>query len=305
MLSISQSRISLLANFLFLLLNAFGLLLGTIYNAKTPDLYPNNLHHKMGWVLTWIVCAEVCIAVIKAYNQPSKDSGFSRERMAFIPVSTEAIVEHQRLQNVQSERDHPYSSNSSNEETEPSAGSSRSHSMSSTVCDENQEFTPHSYDDNDDEDGLEKPTAREGESFVSRKLTHIMSSRTFRVLDFMFEITNRLIIILGFVALTSGIVTYAGIFVSVKTCVDNMKSNTKYQQRANQIFSGLAHFIKGSVFLWYGILTLGRWAGCFANLGWVCLPFHQNSMTLLTRFRHGTSSPLIHRNHQQNLWRAF
>lgn len=35
-----------------------------------------------------------------------------------------------------------------------------------------------------------------------------------------------------------------------------------------QVFSGLAHFIKGGVFFWYGILTLGRWAGCFADIGW-------------------------------------
>jgi hypothetical protein len=34
------------------------------------------------------------------------------------------------------------------------------------------------------------------------------------------------------------------------------------------VFSGLAHFIKGGVFFWYGILTLGRWAGCFADIGW-------------------------------------
>jgi hypothetical protein len=40
-------------------------------------------------------------------------------------------------------------------------------------------------------------------------------------------------------------------------------------QRGGQVFSGLAHFIKGGVFFWYGILTLGRWAGCFAELGWV------------------------------------
>jgi hypothetical protein len=36
----------------------------------------------------------------------------------------------------------------------------------------------------------------------------------------------------------------------------------------DRIFSGLAHFIKGGVFFWYGILTLGRWAGCFADIGW-------------------------------------
>jgi len=36
-----------------------------------------------------------------------------------------------------------------------------------------------------------------------------------------------------------------------------------------RVFSGLAHFIKGGVFFWYGVLTLGRWAGSFADIGWV------------------------------------
>lgn len=39
-------------------------------------------------------------------------------------------------------------------------------------------------------------------------------------------------------------------------------------QRGNNVFNGLAHFIKGGIFVWYGFLTLGRWMGCFADLGW-------------------------------------
>lgn len=35
------------------------------------------------------------------------------------------------------------------------------------------------------------------------------------------------------------------------------------------IFSGLAHWIKGGVFFWLGLLTLGRWCGSFGDLGWV------------------------------------
>lgn len=30
----------------------------------------------------------------------------------------------------------------------------------------------------------------------------------------------------------------------------------------------MAHFIKGAIFFWYGLLTLGRWMGCFADFGW-------------------------------------
>lgn len=34
------------------------------------------------------------------------------------------------------------------------------------------------------------------------------------------------------------------------------------------MFNGLAHFIKGGVIFWFGILTLGRWMGCFSARGW-------------------------------------
>lgn len=39
-------------------------------------------------------------------------------------------------------------------------------------------------------------------------------------------------------------------------------------QRGNHVFNILAHYVKGAIFFWYGLLTLGRWMGCFADLGW-------------------------------------
>lgn len=30
----------------------------------------------------------------------------------------------------------------------------------------------------------------------------------------------------------------------------------------------MAHAVKGAIFFWYGILTLGRWAGAFSDFGW-------------------------------------
>lgn len=43
---------------------------------------------------------------------------------------------------------------------------------------------------------------------------------------------------------------------------------------ANKVFNVLAHFIKGTIFFLYGILTLMRYFGAFADLGmaWNCLP---------------------------------
>ncbi|OQU98600.1 hypothetical protein CLAIMM_04358 [Cladophialophora immunda] len=57
-------------------------------------------------------------------------------------------------------------------------------------------------------------------------------------------------IILAFVSLCTGIVTMAGIF------------------HGDHIFNGLAHFIKGGVFFFFGVITLLRCIGCFSGLGW-------------------------------------
>lgn len=35
------------------------------------------------------------------------------------------------------------------------------------------------------------------------------------------------------------------------------------------MLNGLAHWIKGGVFFWLGLVTLGRWCGAFGRYGWV------------------------------------
>ena len=35
------------------------------------------------------------------------------------------------------------------------------------------------------------------------------------------------------------------------------------------MLNGIAHWIKGAVFVWLGIFTLGRWSGAFGEIGWV------------------------------------
>ena len=41
-----------------------------------------------------------------------------------------------------------------------------------------------------------------------------------------------------------------------------------WEQMGGRVFNGLAHFIKGGIFYLYGIFTLSRWLGSFADLGW-------------------------------------
>lgn len=236
MISIARSRYTLAVQFLFLITNAIGIFLITIYNASTPDLYPNNAHHKLGWILTWVICAQAVLGVISAYAK--------RNDEGFMPISTEAMAEHQRRDELRRAETYRFS-NDSGQGTEPNTESLRSQSISSTHSDLPDAHTHE--EDEDEEKGLMHGS--KVDKFLKSKIP-MLSGRVLKVVRFSYNAVDRLILILGFVGFTTGIITYGGFFMGPK------------------VFSGLAHWIKGGVFFWYGILTLGRWAGCFADIGW-------------------------------------
>lgn len=249
MLSIARSRLALPSQFLFLVFNAFGLLFGTIYNSQTPDLYENNAHHKIGWIVTWVISAQVVLALIFAYagRGESKQSQVrSFERAAFLPLATD-------------ENECPYPtgvmheyrwSRDSGQGTEP--GSSI-HSPTSPSCESQAEY-----------EGFEKPEELPPKAsgprgwfhssfvdrFLSNRVPGMVPDRVLRISNIVYNVIDRIILPFGFIAIVTGAVTYGGIF------------------RGNQIFNGLAHFIKGGIFFWYGVLTLGRFIGAWADLGW-------------------------------------
>ncbi|KAJ6170979.1 hypothetical protein N7470_000046 [Penicillium chermesinum] len=86
--------------------------------------------------------------------------------------------------------------------------------------------------------------------FLSRRIPGMVSNRVLRIFSVVYNVIDRIILPFGFIAIATGAVTYGGIM------------------RNREIFNGLAHFIKGGIFFWYGILTLGRFVGCWADLGW-------------------------------------
>ncbi|KAL0936701.1 uncharacterized protein CTRU02_208916 [Colletotrichum truncatum] len=265
MLSIARSRYTLALQFTFLAVNALGVLLGGIYNASTPDLYPNNAHHKLGWFVTWVVSAQVLIGLVGrvagALKSGSGENYSRNEYQSFIPVSTAAMAEHHRI-NESPFAPHPYRlSNDSGQGTEPCTESLRSHSRSSS----SNEISPrvsdahhkeYVEDDDDLEDGLPMPMpmSRAGSSDrankILAKIAGKISSRVWKGLLFVYNLVDRTILPLGSVALCLGIVAYGRFF------------------EGNGIFSGLAHWIKGGIFFWLGLLTLGRWTGSFGELGW-------------------------------------
>ncbi len=104
------------------------------------------------------------------------------------------------------------------------------------------------------------------------KVAGMISSRAWKVLLFAYHFVDRTILILGFISLCTGIIAYGRFFVSPSDpsiVVRPEPSANNHCQEGHQIFTGLAHWIKGGVFFWLGLLTLGRWAGSFGDLGWV------------------------------------
>lgn len=220
MLSLAKSRYTLLAQFVFLATNALGLLLGTIYNAKTPDLYPNNAHHKIGWIITWLVSAHVLISLLGWVSGAVKGQGWStaREHQAFMPLSTDADADHSHQIH---DNHHRYpslyrNSNDSGQGTEPNTESLRNSSVSSLGGDGDSPLhSPHKeYDDQEDDDFEAVPLhtpARAGA--FAKKAAAVVSSRVWKYLDIGYKVIDRIILPFGFVALATGVLTFGRFFV--------------------------------------------------------------------------------------------
>lgn len=221
MLSLARSRYTLYSQFVFTATNAVGLLLGVVYNANTPDLYPNNAHHKLGWIVTWVVSAQVVVGLLgRIAGMMKSDEGYRHhggERQSFMPVSSEAMEEH--------ERRFPKifrHSNDSGQGTEPDSDSLHSpidsgfHSPPIPFQDANKEG-----DDEDEEIDLEslhpESTERGKVYGLAKTVADKVSSRAWKFMLFAYNLVDRTILILGFVALATGVIAYARFFVRVQS----------------------------------------------------------------------------------------
>ena len=199
MLSIARSRYTSVAHFVVLILNAFGLLVGTIYNANTPDLYENNAHHKVGWILTWIVSAHALIGLV-----------LHRTR-ATTPAKNFLGVQYNRLKESDFVNEYRWSQDSG-QGTEP--GSPESHPTSPAEPEHTAQRDSYQPEREDHEEKLGLLSNSAMDRYFMRKFKSIASSRFFRIASVPYNVMDRLILFLGFVALATGLVTYGGHFVS-------------------------------------------------------------------------------------------
>ncbi|KAI7505047.1 hypothetical protein KC367_g717 [Hortaea werneckii] len=237
MLSIAGSRYRLKAQVIFHGFNGLGILTGIVYDALTPDLYPHDSHRGMGWAVVSLAVVWTIISMYIAYgdarSRPALGRGefqTCRERAAYRD-SYHAVSQGCSTDSLQEPQSPTYQ--------QPAEG----------PMDEEDSYP------NDDDNS--EPKEREWlNNRHHTRLQRFLSLRngpalhTTAIIRISQTILEKLLIPLGFAALMTGFIVCGGVF------------------RKEEMLNGVAHMIKGGIFFWYGILTLGRWMGAFAEVGW-------------------------------------
>ncbi|KAI4760621.1 hypothetical protein E4T52_07468 [Aureobasidium sp. EXF-3400] len=236
--SVARSRFTIPAQFAFLAVNGLGLFTSIIYNAKTPDFYPGNAHHKMGWAVSWIATVWFLLTFLNLYMARYEKI---KQRHA---MTADNIAQYDRLQN----QDHRWSRDSGHDSATLCSGS-RSPSLDSAALPkfEMPEGGDEEIDSSEEQGFIHEHSV---DRFFSRRIPRSSSGRALTAFKIVFTLLERCMPVLSFASLVSGGVVYGGLY------------------RERLIFSGMAHAFKGAIFFWYGILTLGRWMGAFSDFGW-------------------------------------
>lgn len=209
MFSVTRSRYVLPSQLSFLSVNGIGLLLGRIHHARAPDLYEGNMHNPLGWALSVIMLAQCVIGAAQMYASVdvSEKTTSEEETQAFIPISVEAMVQHQAMHG-RNERDQFRFSRDSGQGTEPEFSSS-----CSVVSLEGEprkvEEDTLSANDNDRSDDRSRSVFR----WALRGKSRLRPSRMLRIVNRLSDLIDYAILPLGFVTIISGLVIYGGVFV--------------------------------------------------------------------------------------------
>lgn len=253
MLSVARSRYHLPAQVVFHIVNGLGVFTSFVYNHSTPDLYKNNSHHPIGWVATAFTIVWTAMSFFVAYGM----SKSKRTEAARQSITAHATTQHNTSHGYSDYAQSRWSRDSGHGTERDSASlyGSRQNSLDSRYQKREQPETPARDEEHEEEDGTTSDDRgllgnNRVDRFISRNAGRFTTPGLSKAIRFSQIVLEKFLLLLGFLAVTTGFVTFGGVF------------------EGRQVFSGLAHFIKGGIFFWYGLLTLGRWMGAFTEFGW-------------------------------------
>lgn len=189
---------------------------GIVYNGKTPDLYPNNAHHKVGWIITIVVCVHVFLSLLDTATgfMRRSDTGEAAYQglRSYIPSGLSSTGN--RLGTGDS---HPHrNSYDSGHVTDGLADSLRSNSVSTLA--EGRPLRSEEGERGFDDESLtdveftheSRPSRWQG---LINKMPMGIFRRGSRVFGLWYNFIDRVILAFGFIAFTTGIVTFGRFFV--------------------------------------------------------------------------------------------
>lgn len=227
-LSIARSRNTSIFQFGFLAGHSAGLLLGTVYARKTPDLYEKNSHRTIGWITTCVVIGQGAIGILKqaARTRGNAHGHDMEERTDFMPATTRALEDHQQAEQPYLQTAYRYSNDIGHFSA---SESSRDDSISSPPNElgqlqrklrELETTDDSSHAQSSDKLGLLGNAKVEHlTSYIASKI----SSRTMRSAHIVHNAVDCIVLLIGFIAFVTGVVVYGGVFVSFGQYVPTLR----------------------------------------------------------------------------------
>lgn len=239
-LSVAKSRFYLFAQLVQVAVFIGALLTLAVYGGTAPALYPGNSYSKMSVAMLFISLTHFSAAVIKSLSNwavRARESGSK-----WVKKPNGATLDGAELALLTLETYDPYR----NPAVRPSQDSGHAADSPDELSDkEDQEDSkPLHLDDFD-----AKPQNRLVARIMDNKAVYATVSNLGTTSKFVYSVLNRPLFVVGYGYLLMGLATLF--------CLGTGKN----------VFNILAHLIKGSVFFLYGVLTLLRYLGAFANRG--------------------------------------
>ncbi|KAI8385050.1 uncharacterized protein BYT42DRAFT_564508 [Radiomyces spectabilis] len=254
MFGIARSSLHIPTQILAFGVAMLGFFFGQMYGHSVPHLYAGNVHHSMGWILFLFMIAQLFVGVVRKIskvvgrNQESQYNRLETVHLMNRPSSSSSDDHH-----------HDHHSEASSAETLNNFYDENDHDH------DNDSFGKQHLAPSDeellDEDPItmayEKPPLyMRAFNAVSPYIPNFMKkfvvvlAYNSIICRYIHLVLGRTFIVLIFIQTLSGLVVYHGV------C------------RSWDVLGCIAHLIKGGIFFFYGMMTLGRYLGAFAERGW-------------------------------------
>ncbi|GAA5996530.1 Tvs1p [Rhodotorula paludigena] len=283
-LKAGRSALSIIPQTGFLATSILGLFFGQVYNGLTPNMYEKSSHTSWGWA-TMVLAVGLNVLDVARFllrftrwgnSLGAKLAGYSLSRQS--EEGEKSAEEHDGVvfqlgddDDAASEVDRLVSSPvemSTPERTGVSFEDDRTAQWSNAAARHTEPLSRNhsTFSDSDtvfDTAGPDSLRRGHGDAHeVERPASQRQQLRKYGGL--LLDFAERLLLILAYIEVCTGIIVWTG------TC------------RERYLNGCLAHIIKGSIFLWYGLLTFGRYCGAFSALGWAWNRHPAKSHTIWT-----------------------